>query len=67
MIKRSILDQSLDKDNKSKMDYILEIIREIRETVVLYGLEDNKTKQEFESLCKKFGIQYNKDQKNCYS
>ena len=64
MIKRSILDQSLDKDNKSKMDYILEIIREIRETVVLYGLEDNKTKQEFESLCKKFGIQYNKDQKN---
>lgn len=63
MIKRSILDQSLDKDNKSKMDYILETIREIRETVVLYGLEDNKTKQEFESLCKKFGIQYNKDQK----
>lgn len=57
-IKKSILDQSLDQNNKSKMDKILDLIRDIRETVVYYGLESTRAKKEFDDLCKKFSLKH---------
>ena len=62
-IKKAILDQSVDQNNKSKLDKILDLIKDMRETVVYYGLESTRAKKEFDDICKKFSLKYLKNDK----
>lgn len=62
-IKKAILDQSVDQNNKSKLDKILDLIKDMRENVVYYGLESTRAKKEFDDICKKFSLKYLKNDK----
>lgn len=64
ILKRAVLDQSKDESSKSKIDFILEDIMKMREAIVIYGLESTRSRSEFDELCKRFGIVYNKDIKD---
>ena len=53
-------DLALSEESKEKLQLS---ISSIRSDIAYYGLEGIRSKQEFDALCKRFGIEFNKNQK----